>query len=66
MRRLLKWLEAAFVATAFAEEDDADTARRMIAEAEHGADRPAPEAPAAAPRPRRPGAPAIPRHARRA
>jgi hypothetical protein len=65
MRRLLRWLEAAFAATAFAEEGDADTARRMIAEAD-GADRPAPEAPAAAPRPRRPAAAAIPSQARRA
>ncbi|HET8538530.1 MAG TPA: hypothetical protein VFL83_01530 [Anaeromyxobacter sp.] len=34
MRRLLKWIEAALAAVAFAEEGDADTARGLVADAE--------------------------------
>lgn len=40
MRKLLKKIEAAFAAAAFAEEGDAETARRIVAEA--GTDDPAP------------------------
>jgi hypothetical protein len=37
MKRLLRKLEAALAAAAFAEEGDADTARRIVAEAEQDA-----------------------------
>jgi hypothetical protein len=42
MKRLLRKLEAALAAAAFAEEGDADTARQIVAEAEQDGDRSAP------------------------
>jgi hypothetical protein len=58
MRKLLKKLEAAFAAAAFAEEGEVETARRLLAEPEQGkptsptsAEHPAPRGPSF-PRPR--------------
>ncbi len=46
MRELLKWIEAAFAATAFAEENEPELARRILAERGRGesggSDAPAP------------------------
>lgn len=40
MRRLVEWIEAAFAASAFAEEGEAETARQILREAgERDADR---------------------------
>jgi hypothetical protein len=54
MKRLLRKLEAALAAAAFAEEGDAETARRIVAEAEQDAAPGARPEKSSAPRPATP------------